>query len=130
MAVDADVGVVYVTLQEAREDADCCDVVGESVLTSEIDAWNVSYLADQVFGTPGVGEAQEKRARALCKFDKKGDVFSNVFCACSLFLSSVRPSVRAPSLSFLLCALPVFVISFFSLHVHRNTPTHSNICHT
>eukprot|EP00903_Cladosiphon_okamuranus_P019699 g18102.t1 len=59
---------------KAREDADCCDVVGESVLASEIDAWNVSYLSDQVFGTPGKGEAQERRARALCKVDEKDPV--------------------------------------------------------
>ncbi|CAM9109953.1 unnamed protein product [Ectocarpus sp. 4 AP-2014] len=52
--------------QKAMEDADadCCDVAGEHVLASEIDAWK---LPNQVFGSTGVGEAQEQRARALCR---------------------------------------------------------------
>ncbi|CAM9608766.1 unnamed protein product [Ectocarpus fasciculatus] len=53
-------------LQKAMEDADadCCDVAGEHVLASEIDAWK---LPNQVFGSAGVGEAQEERARAMCR---------------------------------------------------------------
>lgn len=48
------------------------DADSQGELTAEIDAWNVSYLADQVFGTPGKGEAQERRARALCKISERG----------------------------------------------------------
>lgn len=82
---------VRATLQaKARDEADCCDVTGESVLTSEIDAWNVSYLADQVFGTPGKGEAQERRARALCKIAEKGDFCANSSRCCVCFLPLSR----------------------------------------
>lgn len=55
-------------------DADCCDAVGESVITSEIDASKtLSYVTQQVFGTSGVGQAQEERARVLSKLDDNGE---------------------------------------------------------
>lgn len=54
-------------------DADCCDVAGEHVLASEIDAWK---LPNQVFGSAGVGEAQEERARALCRLEDDGEISS------------------------------------------------------
>lgn len=105
--------VLYATQQEkTKEDADCCDVVGQSVLTSEIDAWNVSYLADQVFGTPGVGEAQERRARALCKTGEKGDAFLHQRSCVSCRFSPVV------YFQFLFCAV---------LCLHVNTGTHLDL---
>lgn len=64
--------------QKAMEDADadCCDVAGEHVLASEIDAWK---LPNQVFGGSGVGEAQEERARAQCRLKDDGEIFILVF---------------------------------------------------
>ncbi|CAM9488797.1 unnamed protein product [Scytosiphon promiscuus] len=58
-------------------DADCCDAVGESVLTSEIDASKtLSYVTEQVFGKAGVGQAQEERARVLSKLDDNDPAWS------------------------------------------------------
>lgn len=58
-------------MEDEDADADCCDVAGEHVLASEIDAWK---LPNQVFGSAGVGEAQEERARAMCRLKDDGEI--------------------------------------------------------
>lgn len=63
---------------QSKEATDCCDAKGHAVLASDV-AWKPEYVTGLVVRKPGVGDAQEERAKELSRrgIDGKGsdDIF-------------------------------------------------------
>lgn len=74
---------------KAREDGDCCDAVGQGVLTSEVEGWKSSYLNNLVFDGP-TSEAQEARARVLQKTGGDGEQQGQSSCVWGYLIVCLR----------------------------------------
>lgn len=55
------------------EEGDCCDEKGHGVLTSEVEAWKLSYITKEVLGFSKAMNAQEARARLHSKRGTDGE---------------------------------------------------------
>lgn len=60
--------------KEKAEDSNCCDAIGQHVIVSEVQAWNLTYVKALVLRdfVGEKGDAQEERARELSKFGTDG----------------------------------------------------------